>query len=297
MRTGKLARVLLRFVAALSLMAAFIVLDWYPAVKDLGRLRREQGDLKRKLINYSVMAAGFSFPDRKEKAFFAREKTNLRRALPPVADDDGWNALALVELQDWARRGRLPHAKVWFTRQVLGGELGTARPGGPDRLADWLRNQQFFGMWDGISAAAGNFPWQGILSGQKLHHGQLASRLLGIGVMAPLPELLDSINRLSWGDARLEIVRLRLEPGQPLSSAWLVCRGSYLVRSPSGFAVAENDGGMEPDLLIDPDSPLLLQKADPLLAPPVEKRELAPAPSLRGDAAPSQRGEAAGSPR
>ena len=64
---------------------------------------------------------------------------------------------------------------------------------------------------------------------------RLASRTLAVALAAPLPALLDFINHISWGEARLEIVRLHLEPGAALSRAWLICRGNYLVRKPSAL--------------------------------------------------------------
>ena len=97
--------------------------------------------------------------------------------------------------------------------------------------------------------------------------------------MAPLPVLLDFINHLSWGHARLEIVRLRLEPGTPLARAWMVCRGSFQVRLPIGPGPsAWNPATPAADLLIDPDSPLLWQQGRTRVSPTaVEKSELPPA--------------------
>ena len=98
MRAGKLARSLLRVLAALAALAAVAVLDWYPVVKDLGRLRRERGDLERKIQDYRVAAAAFRFPDAGEEAALAAAEAELRRALPLVGNDDAWVGLAHTEL-------------------------------------------------------------------------------------------------------------------------------------------------------------------------------------------------------
>jgi len=230
MKTGKLARASFRMLAVLAVLGAIVVLDWYPTVKELGRLRRLRGDLERKITDYTIMAAKFNFPDQEEISRLTNADAELVRALPLVKNDGAWLRLQEQEI-----------------RQSF-------------KVADpWQR-----------------YPWHGILPMDPAAGERLASRPLGIALDAPLPELLDFINRVSWGAARLEIVRLRLELTGRLFHAWLVCRGSYRVLEPSAWLVKEDNREGDEKLLIDPDSPLLWQKADPLFAPTVEKRELPP---------------------
>ncbi|MFH2107384.1 MAG: hypothetical protein ABII93_01835 [Chrysiogenia bacterium] len=286
MKALKLARAFLCILGSLSVLAAFAILDWYPTLKDLGRLRRERGDLERKIKDYSAMASGFTFPNGNEKSLFARERINLRRALLPVDDDDAWTALVLLELQARAREDRITHASFLFNRQLVVPELGPVHPGGADLLTSWI-DGQFADIQEGFSIAfdTARFPWNGVLSGMQFRRGRLASRPVCVVAMAPLPALLGFINHLSWGKTRFEIIRLRLEPGIPFSRAWLVCRGNYLARKTSKWTIGKSNESAGDGLLVDTDSPLLLHKAEPFLAPRVKKKELPPAPSERGDAA------------
>ena len=277
MKASRFARSLLRILAALAVLAAFSVLDWYPTVRELGRLRRQRGDLAAKMKNYSAMAAGFVFPDAREEMFFHRGEKQLRRALPPVDDDHAWAAMAMIDLQSRVMENQIPHARFMLNLFLEGTGLGTARTQRFALLDRWFRDR----IQESPAGIIGRdrFPWQGLLSGLGSDSGQrLASRTVALVLAAPLPALLHFVNRVSWGSTRLEIIGLRLDPGVPLSFAWVVCRGSYQVKEPSVWLVEENEAE-EARLLIDLDSPLLLQKVDPVLAPRIEKRELPPAGS------------------
>jgi hypothetical protein len=282
MKAPRLARAFLWVLASLAVLAAFVFLDWYPTVKELSRLRRERGDLSMKTKNYAAMTAGFTFPDREEKSLLAQERKKLRRALPAVDDDDAWPAIVLLELQSRVTADRVAHARVLFTPQVQGTDIGTSFPGKQDPLADWIFSDRIFDVGEGFWLANNpdNYLWRGVIPGLGSARGKRpASRGLGVALAAPLPVLLNFINHLSWGNARMEIVRLHLEPGLPLSRAWLVCRGNYVVHQPSRWEVKAGPGGEGGgnSLLVDPDSPLLWQRIDPGLAYRVKKKELPPA--------------------
>ncbi len=271
MKAGKLLAALLWILGFLSLLAAFAVLDWYPTVKELGRLRRERGDLERKIKDYDAMAARFEFPDAEEESLFAQRDAQVLRALPRVDADDAWPGLAHADL--------LERAKGLADPIVLFSKASAFGPGSPG-LSGWLTLQDQ-DIRQGFRAAD---PSYGVFPPALAAKGRLASQPLGIALQATLPELLDFVNHISWGVARLEIVRLRMEPGLPFARAWLVCRGSYLAREPSAWSVKMEPGDGNESLLVDPDSPLLLRKVDPALAPRIEKRELLPPPSKKGEA-------------
>ena len=272
MKTRKLAHTLLWILAALAMLAAFAVRDWHPTVKQLGSLRRQRGDLERKIKEYSVMAGTFQFPDKKEDSLLAAADAELVRVLPRVENDSAWVAISLTDLQYRIRKDHIPHAN-FLSNFLWGTELGTAGPGRQDPLAHWFWNQYSAGG----NFTPGRFLWHGVLSDLESRTRQrLANRRVVIAMAAPLPELLNIINHVSWDETRLEIVRLRLEPAGGSARAWLVCRGSYLVPAPSPWLVKMENGGDGAGMLIDADSPLLWQKADPLFAPAVEKRELPP---------------------
>jgi len=277
MKPRKLARSFLWILASLAILMVFVVLDWYPTVKELGRLRRERGDIERKVKNYSVMASSFVFPDPEENSLLARTSAELRRVLLQVDEDDAWPAMALLELQAQVRAERIANARVFFTFQALGTELGTAGPGRSAALADWL-SLQVWDLRESFSITDQNrYPWHAVFSGSEfIRQQRLASRPLVVALAAPLPALLDFINHISWGETRLEIVRLHLEPGAALPRAWLICRGNYLVRKPSAWAVKEDSGTAGDNLLVDPDSPLLWQKVVPQAVVPAMKNELPP---------------------
>lgn len=284
MRAGKLARSLLWVLASLSALASVAVLDWYPTLKDLGRLRRERGDLERRIRDYRAAAASFRFPDASEEALLAACETELRRTLPRVESDDAWAALALVDIESLVKRDRILHVRpIPIAPGILSGTQD-ARPGragtaGKDLLGPWI-GARSAGIAAGFASAGdpGRFPWQGVFAGLAPRDGRPASRALGLAVAAPLPVLLDFVNHVSWGETRLEIVRLLLEPGGPLSRAWMVCRGVYRTGRPCARPVAQ-DGNEAGALLVDSDSPWLLRPVEPLFVPIAGMRELPPAGS------------------
>jgi len=268
---------------AMGILLIFIVLDWLPTVKDLNLLRREQRDEILKIKNFAVMASSFVFPDAEEKSFFAQNDDLLRYSLLQVDDNDSWLAMVLLELQAQVRAEGIANARVLFTQQVQGTDIGTAGPGQPAELADWLPLQyQDIQKSFQLAADPGRYPWYGVFSGlESARQQRLASRPLVIALAVPLPSLLNFINRVSWGEARLEIVCLRLELGSALPRAWLICRGNYLVRKPSAWMVKEVSETVGEYLLVDPDSPMLWQPVDPKAVGLASKNELPPMPGTR----------------
>jgi hypothetical protein len=269
MNTHKLARVFLLALLSLAFLAAFAILDWYPTVKELGRLRREQSDLERKIKAHTDMAANFVFPDAGERSLFVQSGARVFQSLPKVEVDAAWLELACSDLQNRAKG--IIHLMVF-------GEAETLGPG-PSGLSGWLKLQERE-IHRSLRAADVwmRYPWHGVFLSESAGKGKPSSRPLGIALDAPLSELLDFINHISWGAVRLEIIRLRLEPVGKSSRAWLVCRGDYFCLAPSAWTVLP-EAGNGTGLLVDPDSPLLLQRIDPLLAPGVVKKELPPAGS------------------
>lgn len=270
MKPGKLARSLLRVLAALAALTAVAVLDWYPTVKDLGRLRRERGDLERKIRDYAAIATKFTFPDETEKAVLANAEVELRRALPIVENDGAWMGLARTEL--------LEREKGLANRiSVFGGEEASG-PGRPE-LTTWLKlqEQEIRQSLEAVDPWK-RYPWRGLFLKDPPAGEWLASRPLCVALDVPPPVLFDFINRVSWGTTRLEIIHLRVEPAEGSARAWMVCRGVYRTDRPHArpVAAAEDEAGA---LLIDRDSPWLLQPVDPLLVPVVDKKELPPAGS------------------
>jgi hypothetical protein len=263
---------------AMGILLILVVLDWLPTVKDLNRIRREQRDEVLRIKNFTAMDSGFIFPDTEEKSLFAQNRTRLRRSLPKMYDNDAWLAMAMLELQAQVRLEGIANDRIYFSNHAIGTEFDWAGPGRPDELTDWLSLQhQDIQKSFQLTADPSRYPWYGVFSGLEVVRQQrLASCGLAVALAAPLPGLLNFINRISWGETRLEIVRLHLEPGAALSRAWLICRGNYLVREPSAWVVKMEPGNGGDDILIDPDSPMLWQKVDPLIAYRVEKKELPP---------------------
>jgi len=255
MRPGKLARILLRLLAAVAVAAAFVVLDWYPTVKELGQLRRERGDFQRKIKDYKVMAAKFEFPDDKELSLLAQSDAQLLQSLPQVENDGAWLALA--------RSSLLTREKGLANMIMVFSDAETFSPGLPG-LTGWLKLQaQGIKQCQQAADPWRSYPWRGFFPLRPSSSTKLACRALGIALDVPLPALLDFINRVSWGETRLEIVCLRLEPTKWSARCWLVCRGSYQVQEPSAWLVRKEKGEGDPELLIDPDSPLLWQRINP----------------------------------
>lgn len=265
MRAGKAARSLLWALAALSALASVAVLDWYPTLMDLGRLRRERCDLERGIRDRRAAAASFRFPDAGEEALLAAGEAELRRALPVAENDDAWRALALIDMQALASEARGAQARF---REFLTPFHALCDP----------RSKPWIGCRPG-SAAPERSPWADAVSGLEPCGCRLASRPIVMEMTAPLPSLLAFVNRSSWGGMRLEIVRLLLETRLSLPTAWLDCRSTYWARAGSPYAVPAGAGGGDAELLVDPDSLLLLRPVDPLLVPVVGRRELPPAGS------------------
>ena len=270
----KLARSLIHALVVLSIAAAFVVLDWYPTVRDLGRLRRERGDWERKIRNYGAMATALDSPDAAENERLAQRDFRVLQALPQVDDDAGWKAVVLTRLQQRVLLDGIPHARFLFGNMIDAPDLGSAGPGRGDPLAGWIGSQNV-AIQEGFSRACDpeRFYWRGLLGGQPSLHGLHANRSICVVAMAPLPALLRFINHVSWDESRLEIVRLHLEPDLPNSRAWLVCRITGWMRNGALFPWEKGEGE---GLRIDLDSPLLLRKVEPPPAPGIEKRELPP---------------------
>jgi hypothetical protein len=267
-KARNLALPLLRVLAALAVLAAFAALDWYPTVKQLGLLRRQRGDLERNTKDYSSMSAGFIFPGVEERSLFAESDARLSRSLPRVENDSAWLGMARADLLGWAKGIAAPI--------MVFSDAGAPGPG-PSGLTGWLALQaQEIRRSFRETGPGRRYPWHGVFPADLAAGGRLASRPLAVALEAPLPELLDLVNRISWGAVRLEICRLRLEFAGKFVFAWLVCRGDYQVPAPSAWLVKMEQGDAGGELLIDRDSPLLLRQADPLLAPRVEKKELPP---------------------
>jgi hypothetical protein len=285
MKLRNLARAFLRVLAALAMLALVIVLDWYPTVKELGRLRRERSDMERKVKEYAVMASRFFFPDAEERALFTSQGASLLRSLPRTTDDPAW----LKRSSSWLRR----QAGTDGVADLLA--LSTPAPGGAmdsgalttsQAPAAWWLAWQRPDMQESLHVASdwSRLPWRGVFDSLKFSKElDLASRSLAIAIEGRLPALLDFINHSSAGGSRLEIVRLRLEPVAGLYRAWIILRGYYLVRKPSAWAVKIEPGNGGNDLLIDHDSPMLWQKVDPGSAYRIENKELPTASSWKPD--------------
>jgi hypothetical protein len=269
---GKLARFLIHTLAALSVTAAFAILDWYPTVKDLGRLRRERGDWERKIRDYGAMAAELEFPDAAENELLGQMDFRVHQTLPPVDDDAGWKAVALTSLQQRVFLDGIPHARLLFGHMTDAPELGSAGPGGGDPLVGWI-GRQFVAIQEGFLQACDpeRLYWRGLLGGLPSLHGQPANRPVCVVAMAPLPALLGFINHVSWDESRLEIVRLHLEPDIPHSRAWMVCRITGWMRN---GALTPGEKGESEGLRVDQDSPLLLRRVEPLHPRDSGKRDL-----------------------
>jgi len=277
MRTGKLGRALLRVLAVSAVLAAFGAFDWYPTIRDLGRLRLERNDIERKTREYAVMASRFAPVDDEEEQAFSRSEAALLRSLPLAEREGVWTGLFISESRTWARKDGIRSARCLIAPPKT--ELEDIETGGGALLANWINCWQANAITEAFAIAAdsGRSPWRGTFAGLHLSPGRrLSSRPLAIALGAPLPALLDFVNHISWGTTRLEIVRLHLEPGAPDSRAWMVVRGYFLSGYPSAWDLRW-EKSLGDDLLIDPDSPLLWQKVDPGFIYLEEKRALAPA--------------------
>jgi hypothetical protein len=279
MKPGKLARILVHCLIMLVILLAFAWLDWFPTVKELSGLRRDQSDLKRKIKEHSAMSARFTFPDAEERELIAGSGVELQRALPQAETDAAWLDTALRAL---ARQVGEDHVtKALFLTNPdpdSAPEEPAALDGKTDDLGSWLVEQRREILRNFRGAAdSGRFPWRFLFAHQGNPEGQKpASRPLAVALTAPLPRLLNFINHIAWNAARLEITCLRLEPGVPLAKAWLVCRGNYLSRRPSAWAVKEVAGSFDRNLLVDADSDLLWQPVNPGMVGPASKKELPP---------------------
>lgn len=279
MKLGKRARILVHWLSMLVVLLAFAWLDWLPTVKELGGLRREQSDLKRKIKEHSAVSAHFTFPNADEQALIAGSGVVLQRALPRVETDAVWLDTALRALIRQVGEDHVTGALFLTSPDPNSApEEPAARDGKTDDLGSWLVEQRREILRNFRSAAdPGRFPWRFLFTHPGNPEGQrLASRPLVVALTAPLPRLLNFINHISWSAARLEITCLRLETGVSRSRVWLILRGLYLSRELSSWSMKIGPGNGGEGLLIDPDSPVLWQKVDPGIASRDKKRNLAP---------------------
>jgi len=240
MTAGSLLKKIAWLFSALGVLLVFILMDWLPTVKDLNRLKREQQDETLKIKNFIALATGFIFPDKEEKSLFARNKARLLRSLPKMRDGDGWLATAMLERQAQARAEGVAGVRILFSHHAMGSESEPAAPGRPDPLAEWI-SIHYRDIQRGceIVRDPNRFPWHGVFTAlEPLPRQRLASGGMAVALAAPLPALLDFVNHISWGETRLEILRLYLEPGASPPRAWLLCRGNYLAREPANWEKA-----------------------------------------------------------
>ena len=189
-----------------------VVLDWYPTVRELGRLRRQRSDLQGKIKNYDVTASGFVFPDKEEEKHLGSSRGYFEREVPGLEDDAAWLIGCRESLSRQAQKDNLAGALLLFPA-APGGELEPAvRLTGQGPAPDWLAIQMPWMQKSLNAASPGRFPWKSLFSGADSTLQPLASRPLVVAIAAPLPALLNFINHCTW-NPRLEIVRLRLEPG------------------------------------------------------------------------------------
>ncbi len=275
MRTGRLLAALLAALALLALAAGLAAWDWYPSLKALGRLRRERSEWERKIREHQGLSERLDFPDAREEGILNRTEAELLQALPPLEDGGVWRQACLRAVRQRALEEEIAAALFLSGAGEEPLEAAAADAAVLGSLRHWAASQSpAIGQGFALARDPGRFSWRAVLASpgsSRLHPG---SRQGAVIAAAPLPGLLRFINRLAWDESRLEIVRLRLEPGRPLSRAWLVCRSSGLKGGAQPPRAALAPGW---ELQVDLESPLLLRRIDPLHAAASGRREL-PAP-------------------
>jgi hypothetical protein len=280
MKGGRLIRFLGGFFASGVAVAAFAILDWYPTIKDLGRLRRERADLVRDILNHEAMTSRFEFPGAYENSLLDGAEGKARGAVPEFSGDGDWLASAIAELREGIGGQGAPDPAVLFFSPTPDASLQAFSLGQRSSFGEWALRRQAAAIREAFAAAsaANHSPWHRLLFDLKFPgQHRLASRTVGIAMEAPLPELLNRINRVSWGWLRLELVRLYLEPGSTGGRAWLVCRGNYRTAETSAWLLPDPGAEQDDDPLVDADSPLLLKSVDASFCPQPKKQELAEA--------------------
>lgn len=275
MRTRRLTGILAAAIPLLVLAAGLAAWDWYPSLKALGRMRRERSEWERKTREHQLLAARFEFPDAGEEELLNRAEAELLQALPLLEDGEAWPQACLRGVRQRAQEERLAAALFLPGPGEEALEAAAADAAALRSLRLWAASQSpAIGRGFALASDPGRFAWGGVLASPGASGWHAGSRQGAVIAAAPLPGLLRFLNRVAWDEARLEIVRLRLEPGRPLSRAWLVCRSSGLQGGARPAQAAPAPGW---ELQVDLESPLLLRRIDPLHAAASGRREL-PAP-------------------
>jgi hypothetical protein len=280
MNGGRLIRFLGGLFAIGVAVTAFAILDWYPTIKDLGRLRRERSDLARNILNHEAITSRFEFPGVHENSLLDGAEGNARGAVPEFSGDRDWLASAIAELREGIGGEGAPDSAVLFFSPAPEASLQAVSLGQRSSFGEWALGRQTAAIREAFAAAsaASHSPWHRLLFDLNLpEQHQPAIRTVGIAMEGPLPELLNRINRVSWGRLRLELVRLYLEPGSTGGRAWLVCRGNYRAAETSAWLLQNPGAEQDDDPLVDSDSPLLLRSVDASICPQPKKQELAEA--------------------
>ncbi|MCK5058213.1 MAG: hypothetical protein KAT34_16290 [Candidatus Aminicenantes bacterium] len=79
--------VMIRITAILSvllLIFLYLILYFFPAVKDINRLKREVKNTRLKIEEFVEIERRFSFPDKKERKYFAKAEREFERKVPRV---------------------------------------------------------------------------------------------------------------------------------------------------------------------------------------------------------------------
>lgn len=68
-------------VSILLLIFLYVLLFFFPTVKEINRLKREAKDTRLKIDEFAGIEKQFSFPDKKEKEYFAKAEREFRKRI------------------------------------------------------------------------------------------------------------------------------------------------------------------------------------------------------------------------
>jgi len=107
---GKGKYILIKVVGIAGLLLAvvlYIIIYFFPTLKDINRSRRDLKDMNLKITDYVKMEGTFSFSTQHEREFFKEAETALRNRIPQIRSREEFIALFTRisnEIQDQAQK-------------------------------------------------------------------------------------------------------------------------------------------------------------------------------------------------
>ena len=226
-------------LSLIVLIIIYILLYLIPSLMAINRYKRQLKDMNLKISDFASMESDFSFPDERERSYFARADRELSGKIPGVRSREDFIALL---------------TKISNDIQKLAEKDGIL-----SLVMKPAENQK--------SAPGKGFP--GRFKNVKSH-------AITLSFTGKIKNALDFINHLPWSDYYLSEEKISVSAGDLFPYYIVFLRVYYIDLQDQASGVEKNNRENQESLVIDYESEVLLNPIDPALAEPFPKKELPP---------------------